>query len=444
VRLAVAGLLLLGVIFLGAFFGLSVLFERHVERRVGAELRVHLDQIVASLRQQPDGRLSLDRQPVDPRFNEPLSGLYWQIESAGTVLRSRSLWDGELRLAPLDPGSSKALRIAGPPGRTLFVVEREVVGGARLANRAILVAVAVDTDEIDRAAAAFRGDMAPYFLVFGVLLIAANLVQIRIGLKPLHRLRDRISGIRNGSLQRMGNDFPQEILPLTAEVDALLASREEQLVRARRQAADLAHGLKTPLQALSGDVERLRSAGQGGMADDIGGSIRIMRRHIDHQLARARMADRTAARATPVMPVLSSVLGVLERTPHGMLCEWRIDVADDITVQMDGDDLAELLGNLCDNAARYAAGIVDIAAKRQGPFVELAIRDDGPGIPPAKLEHVVQRGKRLDSTSGGAGLGLAIVSEIVLSCGGELSLGDAAPGLRVTVRLPAPTRNRVS
>jgi signal transduction histidine kinase len=434
-RLAVAGLVLLGTTFVIAFLGLSLLFERHVERRVASELELHLEQIIASLQLGPDGKLALMRDPVDPRFNNPLSGLYWQIESGGETMRSRSLWDSELQLSPLEPGAKAVRQLDGPGDGRLLAVVREVIGGSRLGNKPILAAVALDRTDIDAATADFRQDMIPYFIVFALLLLIANFTQIKVGLQPLSALRDKIADIRNGRARRMGSAFPREIQPLTNEVDGLLASREEQLKRARQQAADLAHGLKTPLQALAGDVEKLKARGEAGIAADIALSITAMRRHIDHQLARTRIADRSQTKTTGILPVVNRVLAVIERTPSGERLDWNIDIEAHAAARIDAEDLAELLGNLLENAARYAESVVSIEARSSGETVLLTIADDGPGIPEDRLPDVLERGGRLDRSSNGAGLGLAIVSDIVAAAGGDFQIANGAPGLRITIGL---------
>ncbi|WP_137155732.1 HAMP domain-containing sensor histidine kinase [Rhizobium sp. FKL33] len=435
-RLAVAGLALIAIACVISFFGLSYLFERHVERRVATELELHLGQIIAKLDRDGEGRLRLLADPVDPRFATPLSGLYWQIESKGDVLRSRSLWDGALETPTLEPGSPVLRDITGPGGRRLFMAAREIVGGERLGRDPVLAAVAIDRGDIDAATQEFRSDLAPFLALLALLLLAANLAQIQLGLLPLSAVRRRVAEIRAGLAKRMGAAYPSEIQPLTEEVDELLASREAQLAKARSQAADLAHGLKTPLQALAGDVARLRAEGRGQLADEIDLSIAAMRRHVDHQLARARLADRGQARPVSVLGVVNRVIAVLERTPRGQLLDWVIEVDEADRARIEAEDLAELLGNLLENATRYARDGIEISTRREGELLTLDIRDDGPGIPAARLADVVDRGGRLDTTSGGAGLGLAIVRDIVSANKGEIAFSNAEPGLLVTVRLP--------
>ncbi|MCB1447104.1 MAG: HAMP domain-containing histidine kinase [Rhizobiaceae bacterium] len=432
-RLAVAGTAALLVALVVSFFGLSLLFERHVERRAAAELTLHLDQLIAALGIR-ERRLTLAREPADPRFARPLSGLYWQIESEGETLRSRSLWDTELVVPPLEPGAPASRSIDGPGGTSLLVIEREIVGGKRLGNRPVLLAVAIIRTDIEAATAEFRRDMLPYLALLASLFVAATVFQITIGLRPLGALRVKIAEIRRGTAQHMGGDFPAEILPLTRELDALVSSREAQIKRARAHAADFAHGLKTPLQALAGDVGRLRQRGEIELADDIQALTALMRRHVDRQLARARMAGQPVGRSN-VAATIRRVVGVLERTPKGGVIDWRIDAPENLAARIDPEDLTEILGNILENAVRYAQTGVAIEASGDGAAIRIVIRDDGPGIPEAMIGHVLQRGGRLDETSGGAGLGLAIAHDIAAGAGGAIALANGDPGLAVTIRL---------
>jgi signal transduction histidine kinase len=351
------------------------------------------------------------------------------------VLRSRSLWDAELDLPPLDPGGPVSRTILGPNGRPLLTVEREVVGGKRLDNRTVLVAVAVERTDIQAATLAFRRDMLPYLALLGLLFIAATVVQITIGLRPLKTLRKKVSEVRQGRALRIGDAFPAEVLPLTRELDELVASREDQIRRAREHAADFAHGLKTPLQALAGDIRRLRERGEVEIADQIQSLATLMRRHVDHQLARARMAGRPDGDAD-AWAVVDRLVSVLARTPEGERLQWELGEPRGVRVRIDSEDLTEILGNILDNAVRYARESVAITMTRDGGTVVIGILDDGPGIPADKIPFVLGRGGRLDETSGGAGLGLAIANDIVTAVGGSLSIENASPGVKVMIRLP--------
>lgn len=435
-RLALAGAASIIAALVAAFFVLSALFERHVERRIVAELQLHLNQIVAGLAERPGAALDRAKPPVDPRFERPLSGLYWQIEGDGKRLRSRSLWDSVLTLPDIPAGGVHTQTITGPGGVRLLMVAREVVTPERAGARALRVAVAIDRADISRATDEFEGDILPYLQALAALLLFASFVQIVVGLRPLAMLTGRLSAIRAGKAERLGSDFPDEVLPLTGEVDALLQSRENQLRKARERAADLAHGFKTPLQILSGDVLRLRERGEDDVARDIEAIILRMRRHVDHEMARARQAERGHAARSDLGRVAAQVVSVVSRTPAGRDLDWQQDVGSGLILRIDAEDLAEILGSLAENAARYARTTVGIFARPEGNTVIIDVVDDGPGIPESEIDFVLKRGGRLDTTSEGAGLGLAIVESFVEEANGTFVLENRTPGLCARITLP--------
>ena len=435
-RLALAGTASIIAALVAAFFVLSTLFERHAERRIVAELMLHLNQIIAGIAEQQGAALDLAKPPVDPRFERPLSGLYWQIEGDGMRLRSRSLWDDVLPLPDIPAGSVHTATITGPGGASLLLVEREVVTSQRAGARPLRVAVAIDRTDISHATDEFEDDLLPYLQALAVLLLAASFVQIFVGLRPLTTLTARLSAIRAGRAERLGSDFPDEVLPLTGEVDALLQSRENQLRKARERAADLAHGFKTPLQILSGDVLRLRERGQEDIARDIEAIILRMRRHVDHEMARARQAERGHTARSDLGRVAAQVVSVVARTPAGRDLDWQQEMEPGLILRIDAEDLAEILGSLAENAARYAETSVGIFARGEGATAIIEVIDDGPGIPEGEIEFVLKRGGRLDTTSEGAGLGLAIVESFVEEANGSFVLENRKPGLCARITLP--------
>lgn len=441
-RLALAGIASCGLALIVAFFGLSLLFERHVERRIVDELSVHLDQVIAGIGRAPDGSIDELRLPVDPRFHRPLSGLYWQINAEGRQRFSRSLWDTALTIPDSDERGVRQLDVEGPGGTALIAVARDITTEARLGNTPVQAIVAINRSVVDEATAAYSREMVPYLALLATLLVTANMLQIVIGLKPLADLRKRITLIRNGSANRLGEAFPDEVLPLTAEVDALLQLRDDQLQRARERASELAHGFKTPLQILTGDVTRLEAAGQRDIARDLDTVIKSMRRLVDHEMTRARIAVSGHRASSDLAKVFAGVIAVARRTPDGQRIHWKMELRGPLFVRMDADDLAEVLGNLVENAMRYSSHQVDIRARVKGKSVIAEISDDGPGIPAEQLANVLRRGKRLDTTSGGAGLGLAICENIIQTTGGTITLENGNPGLRARLEIPAATAPR--
>jgi signal transduction histidine kinase len=441
-RLLAAGAASILIALALAGLGLTLLFERHVERRVVIELELDLRQLIGHLGRAENGALLLERPLADPRFQEPLSGFYWQIteEPGGVVLRSRSLWDGALDLPTdrLRTGEVHRHTIAGPGAATLLVLERYIALPQSLGGGAVRAAVAINRGEIHAAGRAFAGELAPSLVLLAAVLIAAAWVQVRVGLRPLDAIRRRIAAIRTGAAARLGTDFPDEVQPLAAEVDSLLDAQDATLERARAHAADLAHGLKTPLTILADDARQLRVRGETEVAEEIGELVEGMRRHVERELARARTGVRARGGASqPVSPIAAQVVEVMRRTPRGKELIWHIDIPSDLAVGIDAQDLAEMLGNLADNAAQWARTSVRLCGWRDSDATGLLVEDDGPGVPDQEIETVLARGGRLDATKPGAGLGLAIVGDLIEAYGGSLALcRSPLGGLRAELRLP--------
>jgi signal transduction histidine kinase len=308
----------------------------------------------------------------------------------------------------------------------------------RLGGQSARVAVAIDHSDMTAAVRNFAAALLPYLLVLAVLLTAAAWAQVTIGLRPLAAVRRQLAAIASGEVQRLGDDFPDEVQPLARQIDTLLEARDHQIDKARARAADLAHGLKTPLQVLSDDAERLRAKGDDDLAAEIEDIAGAMRRHVDRELARARTGAGRASTSANVATVAQRVVRVVERTPHGKSLSWTTDVPKALTARIDPEDLTEALGNLAENAARHARSSVTIRARSEKDAVTVAVIDDGPGIPLERAQEALRRGGRLDS-SGSAGLGLAIVGDIAEAWGATLTIETPERGCRISLQFPSTT-----
>ncbi len=218
--------------------------------------------------------------------------------------------------------------------------------------------------DIRRAVGDFGADLVPFLLVIGAMLLAADWAQVTVGLRPLTAVRERLAAIRSGSAQRLGSGFPDEVQPLAVEIDALLDARDHQIEKARARATDLAHGLKTPLQVLATDAERLRVKGEAEIGAEVSNLAATMHRHIERELTRARLAPDTGLARANVRDVAERVINVVRRTPSGQHLTWSVDIPDDLVAPIDADDLAEALGNLVENAARHAQSRVGVEGGR--------------------------------------------------------------------------------
>jgi len=452
VRLGLAAAISITLALLVAAAGLVALFERHVERRIGAELKAQLDQLAASVQIGAEGQVEVVPTPADPRFEHPLGGLYWQVDDETEpgrqlgVARSRSLWDSLLRLPPdePEPGAVHAHRISGPDGRAVLVRERLILLEHDRGRSRLRLITAIDADELTRARNAFAADILPYLALLALLLGLATLAQIRAGLAPLEALRRGVGKVRSGYQQRLAATYPDEVMPLVNEVNALLAAREQAVERARAWTADLAHGLKTPLAALSSDAERLRAEGNSALARDLDQLAEAMRRRVDRELIRARLRSGTATHQAQaeVGDAIERLLSTLRRTPFGARIDWSVDAPQPALAALMPGDLLELLGNLLENAGHWAAARVEIKV-RSGDPIRIQISDDGPGVPAAEWRRLGERGLRLDQRTDGSGLGLAIVRDVIDAYGGSLAFGTAAiGGLEVWLSLPASAARR--
>ncbi len=441
-RLLVSAVFAVAAALLIAGISLVLMFEQHVERRLVSELETYLNQITASVQLSNDGRIAFRQDLPDPRFAQPLSGLYWQIqdEARPTLLRSRSLWDTIIELPEdqLTLGSIHEHVLPGPAGQTLAVRERQIILQPDSGERRIRVAVALDKAHLIEARNAFATDMLPYLTMVAAVLLLASWMQIRIGLVPLDAVRRGVMGIRSGATRRLERTYPDEVMPLVDEMNGLLDAQEQAIERARAWTADLAHGLKTPLMALSADSQRLREEGNTSIADDVEQLAETMRRRIDRELIRARVRSGIQARGAraDVSEAVARVVRTLKRTPRGSALAWSVDAPVRIEAPILAEDLTELLGNILENATKWAEETISVSVS-ENHVIQITVEDDGPGVPADQLGSLGLRGVRLDEQKQGSGLGLAIALDIVEAYNGDLSFRDRPQGgLVVTVLLP--------
>lgn len=439
VRLIAGGLVAILIALAIAGGGFVLLFERHLARTLAADLDVHLNQLLAGIDLDRQGNLVLTQSPSDPRFANPLSGLYWQIsDSRGQLLRSRSLWDTTLIL-PADepaPGEVHQHEVTGPPGLRLLVAERTV--SLMVADRRIPVRVVVGTDSarLSAAASAFAKDLALALGLLGCVLAIATSVQVALGLRPLDAVRRGVADIRAGRSSHLTGAVPTEVEPLAEEVNALVDLQTKEIERSRSRASDLAHGLKTPLAALTADAARLHESGEHVIAKDIEMVAEAMSRHVDRELARARARSRVlrgAQVSTELKPLVASLIAILARTSAGKRVKFEARIGESQRLPIDRTDLAEVLGNLLENATRHAAGLVRITDEH-GLADSITIEDDGKGLSLADMPRLLERGARLDERGEGAGLGLAIIQDVLDAYEWRLDLTRSTlGGLRATI-----------
>ena len=278
------------------------------------------------------------------------------------------------------------------------------------------------------------------FILVAIGCLVGGLLQVRNGLSSVDRLRSRLSGVREGRDRRVEGRYPSEVQPLVDDLNALLDHRERAVARALSKAGDLAHGLKTPLAILAQEADRVRAAGQIEVAAEISTQIERMRRQTDYHLAQARAAasGATTGARCEVRPAADALVRAMQRlhADRGLIIEATVSA--DPAVRCQREDFDEMLGNLLDNACKWARSRVAVDASRDGQTVVVAVEDDGPGLPAPLRDAVLQRGVRADEAAPGSGLGLAIVGDLAELYGGSIALGDArGGGLRARLTLPA-------
>jgi signal transduction histidine kinase len=415
---------------------LLLLFQDHIERRFDAALADHLEELAAASEVGADGALALSWTPFDPRFNRPQSGWYWQIERGDEVaLRSDSLWPARLRVGPAS-ADAPIQELTGPVGEALRAVVMPIT--LPRATDAFAYTIAGPLADVRQDVRAFGEKLAATLAVLALGLLGAVVAQVHYGLRPLHRLRGALGDVRAGTVARLPATFLGEVQPLVDELNALLDHNRALVERARTQTGNLAHALKNPLTVIRSEADTIAGPPGPVLREQAG----VMGRQIEWHLARARAAGAhgvLGARAD-VAAVANDLAFSLERLYRERALTIELRKLDGLVFQGDAQDLEEMLGNLMDNACKWARSLVRISGDRTDGHLRLAIDDDGPGVAEDDCEEVLQRGRRLDETTAGAGLGLAIALDLAQLYRGSLALTRSdLGGLCATLDLPAPS-----
>ncbi len=444
VRLAVSALFWSFTILLVAGLILVALYREATERSFDSRMLVYVTALAGDLASGEADQRGLSAR--DPYFDLPLSGWYWQVARPGEALRdirtSMSLIGATLPMlgeaAEIDPETGIRRGYAtGPDERLLRIVERDIAVGD---GGAFVISVAGPAGEISSDVAAFTMAIAATFALLGGALALSTLLQIRFGLRPLKRLRSALVSVRRGDSDRIGGDYPRDIAPLAGEINLLISSNRDILERARTQVGNLAHALKTPISVLVNEARAL----PGPLTEVVEEQSRVMREQIDYHLDRARAAALagTLGTVTPIMPVAEGLARTFAKIYRDK--DLAIDVSGVAGSRFRGEkqDLEEMLGNLLDNACKWAEGrVVMRAVMPEDPEIarlRLIVEDDGPGIddPDARAD-MLKRGRRLDESKPGSGLGLSIVADLAALYRGGLRLEKASiGGLQAVLELP--------
>lgn len=413
---------------------LTGLFRDYVERNFDSRLEVLLDGLVA-LSEIEYGQLVLSRSAGEPRYDVPYSGWYWQISDRDGVLqRSRSLWDRALTPRRGDGTTVLRYDTVGPQDQQLRTVERaiQLPGSAST----FYYQVAGDRAEALADIQEFESVLGWALGALGSGLLVAVLLQVRLGLRPLRSIGEALAEIRSGRTERLVGDFPQEVMPLADELNQLLEHNAEVVRRARTHVGNLAHALKTPVAVLANEAD---AAGDNPLAEIVRRQGAVMRRLVDHHMARARAAASVNVLGvrTELRPVIEALCRTLERIHAERHISVDYECAEGLAFRGERHDFEDLLGNLVDNGCKWARRQVFVRAENKEGWIVITVDDDGPGLPADKRAEVFQRGTRLDEATPGTGLGLSIVNDVAGLYGGSIELDDSPlGGLRAVLILP--------
>jgi signal transduction histidine kinase len=444
-RLLLAAFVAITIALLAAGVALTFVFERAVRARVVADLGDQIDVLVQAMRIETDNRLTLQRQPADPRFERPYGGLYWQLGRDMRVeLRSRSLSDQQMAWPGQAPrsGETRWSEMPGPSGQDLIAVERQVMIDGADGATPVRFMVGLDANELEEARLGFFEAVIPSLFAIGLALLAGVWAFLRFGLQPLEWLKTALADVRMDRKAQIEGTFPEEVQPLVAETNALIAARDADLQTARARAGDLAHALKTPLAVMAAQVRTLRLSGHVQAADEIGGEVERLQGVITRELLRARasLQANRRAQATDIAPAAERTCRALGKLASNAHLHFEVRVPADLRVKVDETDFLEMLGNLVDNAAKWARTTVRVEAQAAGGRMKrITVSDDGPGMAEASIDAAMRRGVRLDEQVPGHGFGLGITRDLVEAYGGQFSVArdPALGGVMASLVLPA-------
>nr|WP_286948774.1 sensor histidine kinase [Pseudomonas sp. UBA6718] len=406
------------------------LFDHSLRRYLREDLKDETQTLLVALVRGQNG-VQLDERRLDPTFQRPFSGHYFRIDFAEETWRSRSLWDRDLP-KPARAGLQDGLG-DGPRGQLLLVYR----GDYQRFGQRFSISVAQDYTPILESFRRLQWLGLGLGAAALLLILLAQRYTVRSALRPLERVREQIAQLQQGRRTELDSQVPQELEPLVAQVNHLLSHTEDTLKRSRNALGNLGHALKTPLAVLVSLSEREELRDQPELQATLREQLAQIRQRLERELGRARLAGEALPGAhfdcAAELPGLFSTLGMIHS--HGLKLEWQAEPG--LCLPWDREDLLELLGNLLDNACKWADAEVRLSLVQEGEGYRLWVDDDGPGIAAERREAVLGRGTRLDEQVAGHGLGLGIVRDMVEAWGGSLSLEDSPlGGLRVAISLP--------
>lgn len=437
-RLLVIALIWCGLFLSATGFSLQLMLRNYWQEAEADGLRLQLFDLLSRLELGEDGLPLLSEPMSDPRFRQPYSGFYWQLEAQDVVMiKSRSLWDTQLVSRRLKPafGDKDLFLGKGPGDEPLLLMTRSVLLPG--SDQTFRLVIAKDSTVLNQTLQKTRISL---FLGLGFAatgLILGFLFQILYGLRPLMLLRRELVRIHKGNQEKFELHYPLEVQPLVEDINRLLHHYGELLSRARAHTGNLAHALKTPLSILRNQVDLLPGPERPGVTEQLD----QIQRHIDYHLGKARVtgAAKVLGVSTPLKARIEYIGRAFSRLYHGK--ELIIDVPASLAVGVEEQDFDEMVGNLLENAYKWSSQYIRVSTAELGDWISLRIEDDGPGMSEDEMRCAIERGVRLDEKVPGSGLGLNIVSDLVGAYRGNLIMGRSElGGLAASLSLPKVAR----
>lgn len=427
-------------------FALDGLFKDQATRQFEQQLQSYLYQIVAAFEIDSEGNAVLMPKGADPRFNRPESGLYWQINDVNgkVLLKSRSLWDTQLSVANdwLKSGEVHFHELTGPASQTLIVAEQSVIL-SELTDQPFRVIVGSDVVALTGSVQIWQRSLWLFVGILFVSLIVAASAQVAFGLRPIRRLQCSLKGLREGDTSRITGKFPNELTPLIEDFNAVIDVNEKIIERARNQVGDLAHAIKTPISVMTNALrkEQLRNHHDPALVASLQEQLQQLQQHVQWRLKRARIAAIAGVphARTSVKNTVEQLTRVMQKVHADKSIQVVVDdLPEELYFAGEVQDLQEIIGNILDNAYKWATRQILISGGDSDGKLCLTILDDGPGcLDLTESTHPPHRGQRADESVPGSGLGLSIVRDLVGLYGGKVAFQTThLTGLRVTLTLP--------
>lgn len=439
-RLTLAAGLVLLIFIAASAFALERAFRDSARSARQERLLAQVYLLMAAAEVDDTGHLALTDDPPEPRLGLVGSGLYASVvDGAGrTVWHSHSTIAATFpAAATLPPGTQRFETIVAQDRESYFVQSFGVRWTTAKGPYPFTFSVAENLDAYESQLGVYRRSLLGWLGAMGVLLLAAQWLTLRWGLRPLRRVADELTALESGRQSQITGDYPTELQRLASNLNTLLVHERTRQQRYRDALADLAHSLKTPLAVLRGAAREGNT--DANQAAAIDAQIERMDRIVGYHLQRAATAGRPAIGAAhEARPLVERLLGALRKVYIDKTVDAEMAIDPALQFRGDEGDFTEALGNVLDNAFKWCRSRVRVSASSENGGFRLIVEDDGPGIAEAEVQRVLERGVRIDQTVPGHGLGLAVSRDIAESCGGSIGIARSElGGAAVTLQFPA-------